>query len=153
MNGRLGPLGQEYLTFAPMMREVAQWAFEGKIETVVEAEDHASQTIDLDNWKAIINFGGSGRGSAPVNSQPVGKMMIVQFPDDKFIVIGTHSRITFQPTGKNAGKPWQYLKVEEGYFDNGVFKLHRILNGDETDWGGPYFGSKPVVLQISLTVR
>jgi hypothetical protein len=79
--------------------------------------------------------------------------MIVQLDEDQFILVGTGCRITFHPTGKNADKAWQYLKVEEGIFDNGRFQSLRILNGDETDWGGPLFGDKPAVLQVTLQVR
>jgi len=151
---RLAAVGQEYRTLAPMMRELAKWAFEGKITSVVEDEDHGQQTIDLGSWQAIVKFGGFGRGDGlPPNPQPAGKMMIVRLSKDKFIAIGTHSRITFKPVGKDSGRPWQYLKVEEGHFENGMFKPLRILNGDETDWGGPYFGNKPQVLQIALTLR
>ena len=153
INAHLRPVGQEYLVLAPMMRELAQWAFEGKIRSAVEGEDHAKQTIDLGNWQAVLTFGGFGRENAPSNSQPVGKMMIVQLSNDQFIAIGTHTRITFRPTGQHAGKPWQYLKVEEGYFEKGMFKSLRILNGDETDWGGPYVGPAPKVLQITLVTR
>jgi hypothetical protein len=154
ITARLHPIAQEYRALAPMMRELAQWTFEGKIKSVVEGEDHAKQTIDLGNWQAMVSFGGFGWGNAlPANPQPVGKMMMVQLTDDKFIAIGTHARITFAPTGKNADKPWQYLKVEEGHFEKGVFKPLRILNGDETDWGGPYFGTIPRVLQITLVTR
>lgn len=147
------PVGQEYLALAPMMPQLAQWAFEGKIRSVVEGEDHAQQAIDLGNWQAIVRFGGFGRDKLPPNQQPVGKMMIIQLSEDKFIVVGTHARITFKPTGKNAGKAWQYLSVEEGHYENGIFKPLRILNGDETDWGGPYIGAKPEVLQVSLILR
>jgi hypothetical protein len=66
---------------------------------------------------------------------------------------GTNCRITFRPTGSNTGNAWQYLKVEEGWYDHGTFKALRILNGDETDWGGPAIGDKPRTLQISLVVR
>jgi hypothetical protein len=43
--------------------------------------------------------------------------------------------------------------VEEGSYENGKFKILRILNGDETDWGGPGFGTSPTVLQTTLVVR
>jgi hypothetical protein len=147
------PVGQEYRALVPMMPQLAQWAFEGRIRSVVEDEDHAPQTIELGDWQATVTFGGFGRPTLPPNPQAVGKLMIVQLSADTFIAVGTHSRVTFQPTGRNSGKPWQYLKVEEGRFDNGVFKPLRILNGDETDWGGPYFGDRPEVLQISLVTR
>jgi hypothetical protein len=151
---RLKPVGQEYQALGQMMRPLAQWGFEGKIKTVIEGEDHKEQTIDLGNWQAVVIFGGMGRGSAPPpNQQALGKMMVVQLSDNKFISVGTHARITFKSTGKYSGRPWQYLKVEEGNFENGKFKTSRILNGDETDWGGPYLGTTPRVLQISLVAR
>jgi len=80
-------------------------------------------------------------------------MMIVQLGENKFILIGALCHITFHQTGKNAGKAWQYLKAEEGNYHNGTFKPLRILNGDETDWGGPAFGEKPTVVQTSLITR
>jgi hypothetical protein len=150
---RLAPFAQEYATIAPMMRELAEWSFEGKIKAVVEREDHAAQTINLGAWQAIISFGTGGAGVMHPNTQPNGKMMIVQLGENKFILIGTLCHITFLPIGGNSGKAWQYLKVEEGHFENGEFKLLRILNGDETDWGGPRFGTAPTVLQTTLIVR
>ncbi len=151
---RLAPFAKEYAAIEPMMRELAEWSFEGKIKAVIEREDFANQTIDLGDWKATIMFGGNGRGNAtPVNTKPTGKMMIVQLSENKFILIGTECHITFQPIGKNEGKAWQYGKVEEGKYENGKFKLLRIQNGDETDWGRPGFGKSPTVLKVSLIVR
>jgi hypothetical protein len=41
----------------------------------------------------------------------------------------------------------------EGYYENGEFQMTRILNGDQTDWGGPYVGETPTLLHFSLGVR
>jgi len=79
--------------------------------------------------------------------------MIVQQSADEFVVIGSDCHITFRPTGSNSGHAWQYLKVEEGHYINGEFKFLRILNGDETDFGGPRFGAEPMVLKVGLVVR
>ncbi|MDB5147643.1 MAG: hypothetical protein JWQ57_1663 [Mucilaginibacter sp.] len=149
---RLAPFAQEYAMAAPMMREMAQWAFEDKIKAAVEYEDGAEQTIKLGAWDAIIKFGG-GRGEMQPNKEHNGKAMVIILDENKFIMTGTNCRITFRPAGSNTGKAWQYLKVEEGWYDHGIFKSLRILNGDETDWGGPAIGDKPKVLQISLVVR
>jgi hypothetical protein len=151
---RLAPIAAEYTMATTMMKELAKWGFEGKIKAAIEREDHKEQKIDLGAWQAIVSF---GTGSRDVSSEPnahfTGKAMIVQLEENKFIAIGTNCRITFQPLGKNAGKAWQYLKVEEGHYENGSFKLLRILNGDETDWGGSRFGKVPAVTNISLVVR
>ena len=150
---RLAPIAQEYAMAGPMMRELAKWGFEGKIKAVEEREDHAAQTIDLGSWQATVSFGASGRRSEQANSQPIGKAMIVQLGENEFFLIGTLCHFTFKPLGANEGKAWQYLKVEEGRFENGVFKLLRIRNGDETDWGGPRIGAIPAVLHTTLITR
>lgn len=150
---RLAPFANEYAMAAPMMRELAQWAFEDKIKAVVEHDDGVEQSIKRGAWDAIIKFGSGRGGELKPNADHNGKAMIVSLDENKFIVTGTNCRVTFRPLGSNTGKAWQYLKVEEGRYENGVFKSLRILNGDETDWGGPAIGDKPRVLQISLVVR
>jgi hypothetical protein len=154
MHKSLLPFAQEYAMVAPMIKELATWGYEGKIKSVIEREDHGEQIISLGAWEAVVSFGGEGRGNkAPANIQPTGKAMIVKLDENKFLLIGTLCHFTFRPTGSNKGKAWQYLRVEEGKYENGVFKLLRILNGDETDWGGPRFGTTPTVLQATLITR
>jgi len=150
---RLGPLAQEYAMAGPMMRELAKWSFEGKIKSVVEREDHAEQTIDLGSWQAIVSFGASGRRTVQTNEHPIGKALVVQLGENEFVLIGSLCHFTFKPFGANAGKAWQYLKVEEGSYEKGSFKLLRIRNGDETDWGGPRIGAVPAVLHTTLITR
>jgi hypothetical protein len=151
---RLAPFAQAYATAALMLPQLAQWAFDGKLKSVVEHEDHAEQSIDLGAWQAIIKFGGDGRANAaPAYTQTTGKLLVAKLGENEFIVAGSRCHLSFAPLGANAGKAWQYLKVEEGQYQNGIFKPIRILNGDETDWGGPGFGEAPTVLRISLVVR
>jgi len=150
---RLASVAQEYAMAGPMMRELAQWSFDGKIKSAIEHEDHNAQIIDLGAWEATVTFGTSERRAEPTTTRPFGKAMVVQLGENEFILTGTLCHFTFKPLGVNVGKAWQYLKVEEGYYENGVFKLLRILNGDETDFGGPRIGAIPVVLRTTLVVR
>lgn len=150
---RLAPFAGQYETAAPMMPELAKWAFEGKVKAVVEREDHAEQKIDLGAWQAIVHFGIGERDVLKTNAASDGKLLIVQLGENQFILMGAKCHVVFQPSDKNSGKAWQYLKVEEGNYKNGEFKMLRILNGDETDWGGPHFGAKPTVLRVSVIAR
>lgn len=148
------PLAYEYKLLRPMAREIAKWGFEGKIYSAVEPNDHADQHINIGNWEVVIKFGNTRRPAANDAKTPAtGKAMIVKLGDDEFFAIGTNCRFTFNTTGKNAGKDWQFLKVKEGYYENGEFKMNRILNGDQTDWGGPAVGETPKLLHITLTTR
>jgi Domain of unknown function (DUF5597)/Glycosyl hydrolases family 35 len=150
---RLAAIAQEYALMGPMMRELVKWGFEGKIKTVVEREDHGVQTIDLGLWEAIVTFSSADGRTAQTDSQSIGKAMVVQLGENEFVLMGTECRFTFKPVGLNKGKDWQYLKVEEGQYENGTFKLLRIRNGDETDWGGPRIGIKPAALHTTLITR
>ncbi|HEY4336655.1 MAG TPA: beta-galactosidase, partial [Puia sp.] len=54
---RLAPFAANYAVTAPLMPQLAKWAAEGKIKTVVEPDDHAERSVDLGTWKAIVHFG------------------------------------------------------------------------------------------------
>jgi hypothetical protein len=151
------PTGEEYKLLAPMSKQLAKWSFEGRIYSVVEPENHAEQRINLGSWEAVITFGG-GRNPMPAqaNATPrpaTGKAMLIKLGEDEFMAVGTGCRFTFSPLGKNKGKGWQYLKVKEGYYENGEFQMIRVLNGDQTDWGGPSIGDVPSLLHITLVAR
>jgi hypothetical protein len=153
INGNLIPFAREYKLISPMMRELARWDFDGAISAVAEHDDHAQQTIDLGSWQAVVTFGERQAGVVRPNKEPLGGLMIIRLGNDEFLLTGTLCSITFRPLKSNTGRAWQYLKVEEGQYDKGGFKMSRILNGDETDWGGPQFGSNPVLLHTTLVLR
>jgi hypothetical protein len=155
------PFAGEYALLAPLLPQLAQWAAQGRISALLEPDDHADQTVDLDGWQARAIFG-AGRGDhRHPNTRATGKLLIIQQDRNTFLVTGTSARITFKPleTSPGAagrpggGKAWQYLRVEEGTYAKGVFTPTRILNGDETDWGGPAFASTPSLIRISLDTR
>lgn len=153
VSAQLTPFGQEYATLSPMLPQLAQWSYDNKIRAVVEGEDHHPQMIDLGAWQAKISFGLGERDVLQPNDPPTGSMMIISLEKNKFLIVGTRCHITFLPSGADAGKPWQYMKVEEGDFAKGAFHASRILNGDETDWGGPAFGERSTLLQVELVTR
>ena len=151
---RLAPFAQDYTAITPMMRQLAQWSFDGNVKSVVEHDDHADQTVDLGLWQAIIKFGGDGRANASnVNEKSTGRLIIVTLGENNFLLMGSLCHVVFKPAGASAGKAWQYIKVEEGRYEKGVFSPLRILNGDETDWGGPGFDAATTVLRVSLVSR
>jgi hypothetical protein len=57
--------------------------------------------------------------------------------------------VDFRPAA--ADKRRQFLRAEEGNYENGVFQFIRILNGDETD-KGLNLRAEPIALRVSLGV-
>jgi len=143
----LKPWAMNYRLIGPMQREIAQLNFEGKLQAVAEEKGKVSQTLPFGAWNAVVSYGASRNNRAAGNPAPVGRVLVAQLKDNQFLVAGYFCRVDFRPAG--AGQQRQFLRVEEGTYQDGVFKFLRIWNGDETDWG-LNFGAEPVVLRVSL---
>jgi hypothetical protein len=172
-NSFLDPTAQNYGLIAPMMRDIAKLNFEGKLQATAELDDASTQTLHFGDWDAVVSYG-PGRRRMPDESQthqPLGRALVAQLGDNQFLVTGFNCSVDFRPAGtdkqRKAGKivlgtgqtpsalidgKWQhrqFLRVEEGTYENDAFKFQRILNGDQTDWG-LNFSSEPEVLRVSV---
>jgi len=148
----LNPIAINCRVLNPMMREIAQLAFEGRLRAAVEEKDEHQQTLPLGRWQAVVTFGPptGGYGRNPKgNPEPVGRMLVAPLGENEFLVTGYMCRVDFKIAEAAAGAQREFLRVEEGSFDGGVFRPTRIWNGDETDWG-LNFGSAPQVLRVQL---
>jgi hypothetical protein len=144
----IAPFEPTYNLIAPMAREVARLNFEGKLHAVAEEQGKITQTIPFGAWDATVSYGVWERNGRPVgNPQPMGGAMVAQLGDNQFLVAGFYCRVDFRPSAPD--KRRQFLRVEEGTYENGVFKFVRLLNGDQTD-GGLDFSSEPLVLRVSV---
>ena len=146
----LAPFAMNYKLVGPMMRELAKLNFEGKLQAVAEEKDRPTQSLEFGPWTATVSYGvpvfGANRNPRG-NAEPTGRVLIAQLEPDQFLVAGYFCRVDFQPTGSD--RPREYLRVEEGGYENGAFKRFRIWNGDQTDWG-LNFSSIPQVLRVTV---
>jgi hypothetical protein len=167
----LDPTAENYELIGPMMRDVARLNFEGKLQATAEVEGEATQTLHFGDWDAVVSYGGGRGGMAKGNAEPLGRALVAQLKENQFLVAGYFCRVDFRPAGTEAQRKaghivngsgqipsaqidgkWvhrQFLKVEEGTYENGAFKFGRILNGDQTDWGVG-LGAEPVVVRVSV---
>ena len=149
----LAPLATQYAMLRLADGELAKWIFEGRSH-VVEVSEKDTQRVDLGIWRATVTYNTGRRWTAPPASQPepaVGRALTAQLGENEFVVLATQSRVAFEPGGANRGKPWQFLKVEEGRYEHGSFKFLRLLNGDEVGWGTVSTGAEPALLRITMT--
>jgi hypothetical protein len=147
---QFAPTAQNYRLIGPMMREIARLNFEGKLQAVAEEAGKPNNTLAFGTWNATVSYGGGrgGRG-ATGNAQPTGRALVAQLGENQFLVAGYNCRVDFRPGA--ADKHRQFMRVDEGTYDNGVFKFLRILNGDETD-NGLNLRAEPIALRVSLGV-
>jgi beta-galactosidase GanA len=149
----LAPFAMNFRLVGPMMREIARLAFDGKLTAVAEKKGTPAHSLDVGGWKVNVSYGVPqfGFGNNPAgNAEPIGRALIADLGKDQFLVTGFHCRVDFQPGGPAAAaKQREFLKVEEGAYENGKFKPLRIWNGDQTDWG-LNFTSATQVLRVTV---
>jgi beta-galactosidase GanA len=148
----LAPFALNYRLAAPIARELARLSFDGKLHAVAEEKEEHTQLIDVGRWRAVVTYGvpafGFGRDPRG-NPEPIGRALVGELGDDRFLVAGYFCRVDFQVKDAASGAQREYVRVEEGRYEDGVFRPIRIWNGDETDWG-LNFSSAPQVVQVSL---
>ena len=141
------PWAMNYRLIAPMQREIARLNFEGKLKAVAEEAGQPTHTLPFGPWSAAVSYGATRNGAAAGNAEPKGRVLVAQLAKDQFLVAGYFCRVDFKPTATDLHR--QFMRVEEGSYENGVWKFLRIWNGDETDYG-LNFGGEPLVLRVSL---
>ena len=82
-------------------------------------------------------------------TDPLGRALVAQLGENQFLVAGYFCRVDFRPTTPD--KRRQFMRADEGTYENGTFKFIRILNGDETD-NGLNLRAEPIALRVSLGV-
>ena len=145
----VAPFAPTYALIGPMARDVARLSFEGKLQATAEEQGKLTQSLHFGAWDATVSYGVWARYARPAgNPQPMGGAMVAQLADNQFLVAGFYCRVDFRPIAPE--KHRNFLRVEEGAYENGVFRFQRLLNGDQTD-GGLDFSSDPLVLRVSVT--
>jgi hypothetical protein len=142
---------QNFAVIAPMAQQIAELEFAGKVKATVEEPGEVSQELDFGGWQATVAYGFPQYDGvrAPGTKDAHGAALVAQLGPDEFLVTGVDASVIFHLSGK---KPWmhsQFLSVEEGTFNDGVWKPARLWNGDETD-RGLMFHNKPQVVRVKM---
>jgi beta-galactosidase GanA len=128
---------ENYALIGPMNREIARLNFEGKLKTAVEEEGAPQTSLDFGKWQATVSFGYpqfDGGPKPPGTKDHHGRALVAQLSPDEFLVTGIDARVEFHLPSTSNGH-MQILRVEEGHYEDNNWKVLRLWNGDQTDFG------------------
>ena len=150
----LKPFAQEFALLAPIARRLAKGILEGRVQGASEDPEVHRQALVFARWSATIAYGmpSFGNSMQPRGNSPAdGGVVIEQLGPDEFLIAGHHARVDFKPTFA-PGRKRLWLKVEEGEYDAaGKWKMNRIWNGDQTDFGLNLKSDENVLLKVTMT--
>ncbi|HEY4760233.1 MAG TPA: DUF5597 domain-containing protein, partial [Thermoguttaceae bacterium] len=135
----LDAMAQNYRLLGPLVPALTELQAAGKLHCAVAEHLRTSDLVHLDNYDAQADFNpprgfGIVAGPPPNADDLTGRVLIGELGPDELLVLGFDSRVRFlshDPQKKAA----IYVRVEEGQFESGVWKMKRIYNGDEIDFG------------------
>lgn len=150
----LKPVAEQYALLAPIARLIAKANFEGKVIGFSEDPENHALSIPFGRWEVAASFGMPSFGDwmEPKGNSPAdGGALVVELGPDEYLVAGHHVRVDFKPKFA-PGKKRLFIKVEEGSYDAaGHWKMARIWNGDQTDYGLNLKADENVLLKVRLT--
>ncbi len=123
------PMTKAYKVAGSMADIILEAQEKGNITAVLVGGDmNPSAEVTLAGYKFFVDLGRSRRGPSEGPAQGYG--LIINIAPDEFIIYGSSIQVSFSPATDGpaiAGIAW----VDEGKYENGIWKPRRRLNGDD----------------------
>jgi hypothetical protein len=118
---------------------IAQAKTYDKLHSVVEEQGIATLVVDFGDYEAMAQFGpsawGYGGARASGTLKTSGRALIGQIGPDEFVLAGFDTTVNFRSRFGSATPRADFVTVEEGAYEDGVWKPRRLLGGDEIYFG------------------
>jgi len=119
---------------------IADLQAKGKLQAAVEEEFISGRMLYFDNYDVLVRFRPPVRSSGqPLAASgppvPSGRVLVGQLGPDEFLIAGFDAALDFKPTMGSEFTGVQGLLIEEGVYENGVWKPTYLRNGNITDGG------------------
>ncbi len=137
---RFAPVAANFRVMSSAIPVIAQLEGTGKLKAAVEEDFIRSRTMTFDNYDIFVHFRPAVRASglAPTVTgppEPSGRVLVGQLGPDEFLIMGFDADLEFRPAWGSHFAGAQFVEVEEGVYENGVWKRTEIRNGDFSDRG------------------
>ena len=108
----------------------------------------------FDGYDVLVRFRPPTRNASSTTSPagpviPSGRVLIGQLGSDEFLIAGFDAAVDFKPPMGSENTKADYLRVEEGTYENGAWKTTYLRNGN-FNIGGVALSSQGAMLKAKL---
>jgi beta-galactosidase GanA len=139
LNPALNDVAANFGLLGPALPKIVELQASGTLKSAVEQDQLTVIHNVFDQYETVTYFGtirqSYGGNFAGGTEKKTGRMLIGQSAPDEFWLMGFDSRIRFLPRRGSKQPETQFTRVEEGHFENGVWTVDRLLNGDQAFFG------------------
>lgn len=110
-----------------------------KLKAVTEEEAIPSRLMYFDRYDLLIRFRPTGRGfeAAQTGLGPSGRALVCEVGPDDFLLMGFDAAVEFKPAMGSGYTAAQFLQVEYGVYENGVWKPAERGSTSQGDYAPP----------------
>jgi hypothetical protein len=146
--------GLDNALLEPLLPVLLDRAAKGDVAALLQEPAVPSPTRDFVNWTVRGSFGArwgeEDPPETPLDATNAGRALVAKLDATHFLVAGRSIRVSFLPRSAAPGVH-EVERVEEGTVDvQGRWRMTRLWNGDETDYGLA-LPAEGAVLRVEVT--
>lgn len=141
----MAAVAADFRLFQSAIPVIAELEGTPHLKAAVEETGIGARNLIFQNYDLLVRFhppgrapaGTIGQPAAAVPTEPSARVMIAELGPDEFVVMGFESSVEWRPVQGSDYTAAQFLQVEEGVYENGVWK--RTVSGatSQGDYAGP----------------
>jgi len=131
---RFMDLGADYRLVSAAMPVILDLEASGKLKAAIADDVIRGKNLIFDRYHLLVRFV-AAPAAASQPPTPSARVLVGELGPDEFLIMGFNAAVDFRPTVGSGLTAAQFLQVEEGIYDNGVWKttnIGRTYQGDHT---------------------
>jgi len=135
----------------PALPVIAQLQGTDKLKVAVEEEAITGRMLSFDGYDVLVRFHPPARNAPPATTPAASpsRVLVAQLGPDEFLLAGFDAAVDFKPSMGLDFTRTQFLLVEEGTYENGVWKRTYLRNGNFSI-GGVMLPSQGAMVKVKL---
>jgi hypothetical protein len=141
----MAAVAADFRLFKSAIPAIAELQGTPRLKAAVEETGIGARNLIFRNYDVLVRFSPPGRAPAGTIGQPVAaapsepsaRVMVAELGPDEFLVMGFDSSVEWRPVQGSDYTAAQFLAVEEGGYENGVWKTADTGPTSQGDYTGP----------------
>jgi hypothetical protein len=125
LEARFADLGADYRMVKAAMPAILDLQAAGKLKSAIADDVIRGKNLIFDRYHLLLRFT-PAPGSSPQSPTPAARVLVGELGPDEFLIMGFYAAVDIRPTVGSGFTAAQFLQVEEGVYENGVWKTTNI---------------------------
>ncbi len=147
-------IAADFRVLKPALPVIAELQGTDKLKAAVEEEAIPGRMLYFDGYDVLARFHPPARNASPATAPagpviPSGRVLVGQLGPDEFLIAGFDAALDFKPSMGSEYTKAQCLLVEEGTYENGLWKTTYLRNGNFSI-GGVTLSPQGAMIKVKL---